>query len=191
MYHQNYTLHYVIAIVLQDTSGWRCRYVQSLWYLRLGGLDYHKRSKMCEVRCWLPDDKSVFMISWNSLTLLKYWLNIYPPLCSQEQLLHRVGTCQSVCLRCGFRSPRFESWRLLMRFICSKLMKGESVQAKVFVKPFLKLQETCWLFGEVCLRRMQGEERKSLCHQPVWQRGMAVPFLKWVLGCRHEVMKRV
>lgn len=154
-------------------------------------LDYHNLSKMCEVRCWLPDGKSVFMISWNLLMLPKYWLNVYPPLRSWEWLLHRVGTRQSVCLCCGFHSPHLESWWLLMRFICSKLMKGESVKAEVFVKPFLKPQGTCWLLGEGYFRRMQGRERKSPCHQPVQLRGVAVPCLKWVLGCRPEAMKRV
>lgn len=53
-----------------------------------------------------------------------------------------VAPCgySSVCLCCGFHSPHLESWLLLMRFICSKLMKGESVKAEVFVKPFLKPQ---------------------------------------------------
>jgi len=44
---------------------------------------------------------------------------------------------------CGFLSPRLESWQLLMCFVGSELKKAESVKAKVFVKPFLKLPETC------------------------------------------------
>lgn len=43
----------------------------------------------------------------------------------------------------GFAHLPLESWQLLMSFICSEVMKGESVNAKVFVKAFLKPQETC------------------------------------------------
>lgn len=43
----------------------------------------------------------------------------------------------------GFAHLPLESWQLLMSFICSEVMKGDSVNAKVFVKAFLKPQETC------------------------------------------------
>lgn len=131
---------------------------------------------MCEVRCWLPDDKSVFLISWNLLTLPKYWVNVYPPLWSQEWLLHRVGTCLFVCLRCGFCSPHLESFQLLVCVICIKLMKEVSVKSQVFVKPFLNPQ-TFWLFGDSCLRIMQERDGKSPCWPvcPAERSGSALP----------------
>lgn len=67
-----------------------------------------------------------------------------------------------VCLCCGFCSPHLESFQLLVCVICIKHMKGVSVKTQVFVKPFLKPQ-TCWLFGDSCLRVMQERDRKSPC----------------------------
>lgn len=67
--------------------------------------------------------------------------NVYPTLWSSEQLLHQAGASQSLCLCCGFCLLPLESWQLQVCFICSELMKGESVKAKVLEKPFLKPQE--------------------------------------------------
>lgn len=100
---------------------------------------------MCELRCWFPDDKSVFVISWNLLTLLKQ----RPPSLITGAAITRCGNRLVLVSPRGFAHLTLESWRLLMSFICSELMKGESVKAKVFVKAFLKPQETCWLCGRL------------------------------------------
>lgn len=94
-----------------------------------------------------------------------------------------------VCLCCGFCSPHLESFRLLVCVICIKLMKEVSVKTQVFVKPFL----THRLFDSLGSAAW-GSCRKGMGNLPadqfVQQRGVAVPFLKWVLGCRPEVMKK-